>query len=263
MNAPTFPVTAQMVVKNEDRFVWFAITAVLPYVARFLITDTGSTDQTVKIIKSIKNPKIILETKAEDVVAVRKKQLLKTKTPWFLLVDGDEVWSQRQLFKLLQLIKELPKGKIAVVNQTKNCVGDVWHCLPPQTGKYQFGKWQGHLNVRLMRTLPYQIGGQYPWEEYRLNGESINHMTEALAYSPAWYLHLSHLNRSSSKTKTLGRRQLIIEKGESLDSSQMPEVFFTEYPSLVKNPLTKRSFWYELPAALISPLKDIKRQLLR
>jgi len=39
-------ITAQMVVKNEENFVWFAIKSVLPYVKKFLITDTGSTDNT-------------------------------------------------------------------------------------------------------------------------------------------------------------------------------------------------------------------------
>src|SRR4030042_3173401 len=163
-----FPVTAQMVVKNEDRFVWFAIKSILPYVEKFLITDNGSVDQTRAIIESFNDQKIIFETQNGNIVKIRKNQLLKTKTPWFLLIDGDEGWPQQQLIELLQLTKDLPKEKIAAVNETKNCVGDVWHCSPKEAGKYHLGKWQGNLNIRLMRTLPYKIVGTYTWEDSKV-----------------------------------------------------------------------------------------------
>ena len=172
-----FNVTAQMVIKNEERFVYFALKSVLPYVRKFLITDTGSTDKTLDIIKNIKDKKIELEEKQKDsVVNIRRKQLEKTKTPWFLLVDGDEIWPQKQLIKLLRLTKELPKEKIAVVNKTRNCVGDVWHYLPQKTGQYRFFNKKGHFNIRLMRTLQYEIKGVYPWEEYQLDNKLVNKM---------------------------------------------------------------------------------------
>jgi glycosyltransferase involved in cell wall biosynthesis len=52
-------ITVHMVVKNEDQWIWYSIQSVLQYVDKILITDTGSTDHTVEIIKSIKSPKLI------------------------------------------------------------------------------------------------------------------------------------------------------------------------------------------------------------
>lgn len=257
-----FPVTAQMVVKNEERFVWYAVMAVLPFVERFLITDTGSTDKTWTILQSIKDKKIVLNRSKKFVVEVRRRQLRQTRTPWFLLVDGDEIWQQRELLKLLQLTKQLPKGKLAVVNRTRNCVGDVWHYLPEETGRYQFGQWRGHLNIRLMRTLPYEIEGTYPWEEYRLSGDSINQMAERLAFSDSWYLHLSHLRRTLKGQPTSGRRKRVIEKGISMERDDLPEFFFQKRPIQIPDALTKRSLTYELVAALLNPLKQLKRSVL-
>jgi len=258
-----FPVTAQMVVKNEDNYVWFAIKAVLPYVKRFLITDTGSTDKTWEIIKKINNKKIELNKSEKPVIEIRKKQLAETKTPWFLLVDGDEVWPKNQLIKLLQLTKELSKNKIAVINRTRNCVGDVWHFLPEEAGQYQFVDKKGHFNIRLMRTLGYEIAGTYPWEEYKLDGKSVNLGSKRLSFSHAWYLHLSHLLRTSGKEEISGRRKQIIERGIRLSKSKLPEVLFETRPKIVGDPLIKRSWFYELQAEMITPLKQLKRVLIQ
>ena len=48
-------------VANEERFVWYALQSVLPYVDQVMVWDTGSTDKTVEIIKAIKSPKIIFK----------------------------------------------------------------------------------------------------------------------------------------------------------------------------------------------------------
>jgi len=255
-------ITAQTVVKNEENFVWFAIKSVLPYVKKFLITDTGSTDNTLKIIKSIKSKKInLIQSKKDSILKIRQEQLKKTKNPWFLLVDGDEIWPKEQLKKLLHLTKVLPKDKVAVVNRTRNCVGDVWHYLPQSTGQYKFFGQRGHFNIRLMRTLPYKIVGYYPWEEYRLSEVSINKLEDKLALSDAWYLHLTHLKRSSSKDKIKGRRKKIIEKGILMTKKELPKVFFEKFPEIIKNPLIGRNLIYEVKASFLTPLKKIKRFL--
>jgi len=252
--------TAQMVVKNEERFIWFAIKSVLPYVAKFLITDTGSTDNTLKIIKSIKSKKInLVQDKKTSIVKIRQEQLRKTKASWFLLVDGDEIWPKDQLKKLLHLTKVLPKDKIAVVNETRNCAGDTWHYLPQSAGAYQFFGQKGHFNIRLMRTLPYKIVGSYPWEKYRLESKSINKLTNRLAFSDAWYLHVTHLKRSFWEKGVKGRRKKIIDKGILMRKKELPEVFFKKYPEIVPNPLVKRSLLYQLKASFVTPLKKLRR----
>lgn len=256
-----FPVTAQMVVKNEENFVWFAVMAVLPFVHKFLVTDNGSTDRTWEMLNKIKSHKLVLKRSSQSVIALRRKQLQETQTKWFLLVDGDEIWPKKQILKLLQIIKKCPEKKIAVVNKTKNCVGDAWHYLPEETGKYEFFGKKGNFNIRLMRSSPYRIKGSYPWEEYRLKGQSINQQEEKLAYSSAWYLHCLHLKRSSTRERTTGRRKFVIEKGISIKKSELPEVFFQKYPQGISDPLLKRNNYYEIKVSLISPMKRLKRMI--
>src|SRR3989338_11051585 len=93
-----------MIVKNEDRFVWYAVNSVLPFVSRFLITDTGSTDKTGQIIKSIKSPKITIFTKKNAspglLTKYRQQQTDMVKSGWMWIVDADEVYPQKTAEKI-------------------------------------------------------------------------------------------------------------------------------------------------------------------
>ena len=46
-------VWAHTLVKNEERYIWYAVMSVIDWVDKILIWDTGSTDKTVEIIKEI------------------------------------------------------------------------------------------------------------------------------------------------------------------------------------------------------------------
>ena len=114
-------ITVHMVVKNEEQWVWFAVNSVLNFVDRIIIYDTGSTDRTLEILKSIKSSKIEFEEKGsvtpEKLVDLRNEQIKNTKTDWFMLLDGDEVWSEKSLTLLLSKIQSAPKEKIATRNK--------------------------------------------------------------------------------------------------------------------------------------------------
>ena len=42
------------VINNEENFIWFAVSSVIDFVDKVLIYDSGSTDNTVKIISELK-----------------------------------------------------------------------------------------------------------------------------------------------------------------------------------------------------------------
>jgi len=56
MNVPR--VTAHCLVKNEQRWVWFALMSVLDFVDEILVWDDSSTDATAKVVAQITSPKI-------------------------------------------------------------------------------------------------------------------------------------------------------------------------------------------------------------
>lgn len=245
-----------MIVANEDQYIGFAINSVLPFVDEFIIFDTGSTDKTVEIIKSFNSPKIIFEEKGQvtpqQLVELRNEQIKKTKTDFFILVDGDEIWPKDNFLKLLTSLETMPSDKIAVYCRTRNAVGDIYHYLPESSGGYQFQGKTGNFAMRAFCNIPdLKVDGIYPLETYTFNGKALNNWDEKLQFVDTWYLHATHLKRSTSDDKVAGFRSQKIEKGIEFLPNEIPEVF-TEKQA-------KRTFLFEIMAAVLTPLKALKR----
>ncbi|MCL4389958.1 MAG: glycosyltransferase [Patescibacteria group bacterium] len=245
-------VTGHCLVKNEDRFVWFAINSVLPYLDKLLIYDTGSVDRTVEIIKSINSPKIIFEEKgavtAEGIVKLRNEMIARTKTDWFFLLDGDEVWNFGQIKDYLDFTLGQPKNILATFLHTRNCAGDVYHYRDESSGRYEIAGRRGHLNIRAYRqSVRWQ--GVYPLEWAVDSADQ-----KALAFFAGYYWHLTHLRRSSVPAPTMGFRKHIYDFGIAADPKNLPEVF-------ANHPQPRRGFSYLAIALLETPLKKIKRKL--
>jgi len=195
-------ITSHTIVKNEQNWIKPALLSVIDQVDQMLIWDTGSTDKTVAIIKSIDSPKIIFAQKGrvnrQQLVNLRNQQIKATRTPWIILLDGDEIWPKENLFKLIKAIKAAKPNTIALVNRTRNCIGDINHFLPESEGRYKIGPWQGHLNIRAIKNLPgLAVTGEYPQESYVYKGKSLQDQPERLEFVNTWYLHTTHLKRSS------------------------------------------------------------------
>ncbi|MCL4397625.1 glycosyltransferase [Patescibacteria group bacterium] len=250
-------VTVHSLVRNEDQFVGFALQSVLPLVDKILLYDTGSTDKTKDIINSIHDKKIFFEEKGpvspEKLVSFRQEMIDRTKTDFFMLLDGDEVWSSTNIKKFLHDLETMPKEKIAVYCRSRNAVGDIYHYLPENAGKYQFQGRRGNFNMRGFRNIPgLTVGGVYPLEMYEYQGKSLNGWDEKLQFSDSWYLHATHLKRSSSNLKVAGIRSQKLEKGLVFQSQELPEVFAElDFP--------RRSVLYEVAASIVTPAKNIKR----
>lgn len=207
-----FSITTHTIIKNEERFIKQALLSVEKFVDEMLVWDTGSTDKTVEIIKSLKSPKIKFKqfnkVDRAGLVKLRNEQIKITKTPWFLILDGDEIWPEKNLGKLVKAMKEAKPETIALVNKTKNCIGDIHHFLPEEKGRYQIGPWKGHLNIRAIRNLKgLKVEGKYPLEAYTLNGKKVQDLVERLEFVNTWYLHATHLKRSGwlHQLKTIDR----------------------------------------------------------
>ena len=225
-------VTTHTIIKNEERWIKSALLSVIDHVKEMLVWDTGSTDKTVELIKSIKSPKIKFKEKSrvdrKELVSLRNQQIKETKTDWFLILDGDEIWSKENLLKLFKTAQEADKKIIALVNRTRNCIGDIYHYLPETKGRYQIGPWRGHLNIRLIRNLPgLEVIGEYPLEAYLYKGKALQAQPENLKFVNTWYLHAIHLKRSGWRhgLKTIDRfkKFKIFRKGIEMKKEELPE----------------------------------------
>lgn len=268
---PNPPITAHMMVKNEDQWVRYSLLSILPYVDTVLVTDTGSTDHTLEAIKSIASPKIILtETRVntpEGVTRIREDQLKNTKTDWFWVVDGDEVYPEETAREVVRATQGVFEG---IVVRRFDLLGDIYHRQLESVGQYQLFGHRGHLVTRLInqsRIKGLHYRGTYPNEGF-LDGDNCSTRERNPKY---WYIthnylyHAMYLKRSSigSNLAMFNRHKYKIESGISIGSTNIPAVF-RDYPPLSweSHPLKKRSLAYESLATLITPLKNFKRKYL-
>lgn len=243
-------ITVHTIIQNEDRWIWYALMSVIDVATKILIFDTGSTDKTKEIITTIKSPKIVFEQKPsvtrQSLVRLRQEQIDRTKTPWLLLLDGDEIWPQKNLAKLLTAAANSSEKTIAFFTRTRNCVGDALHYLPDSTGKYSIKGVTGHLNIRLIRRHPkLKVSGEYPLEAYTVENHPLQTLEKNIEFVDTWYLHTTHLPRSThrqAETEVIDRtKKQKFRSGLKMKPEELPEVFAKPRPPIVPPPLT--SYW--------------------
>jgi glycosyltransferase involved in cell wall biosynthesis len=271
-------ITAHMVVKNEDQWVWFAISSVLPYVDSILITDTGSTDRTVDIIKAVASDKIIFNqvkaTTKDDVTAVRQAQIENTKTSWIWIVDGDEIYGSDTAKEIVQAASADKYS--AIVVRRYDLLGDIYHRQIESVGSYNMFGQSGHLLIRLLNKEVLKglsVKGQYPLESYYTgSGKCVNDLGKDDVYITTGYLyHAMYLKRSSlgSNLSIFNRNKYKVETGIDIGTvgvdprvdPSIPPVFYLPRPTSVPDPLVRRGLGYDLVAGIVTPLKNIKRRL--
>ena len=103
-------IDAHCLVVNEERWIWYSLMSILPYVDRVVVWDTGSSDDTVSIIKSISNPKIVFKqyglVDKQSFTQARQAMLTASDADWVILVDGDEVWPDQAIKNTVDLMRK-------------------------------------------------------------------------------------------------------------------------------------------------------------
>jgi len=263
-------ISAHMIVKNEDQWIWFAIQSVLPYVDEMLITDTGSSDKTESIIKSIESPKIkfskVICLTPEDVTIERSKQLDATKYPWIWIVDGDEIYPEHTALECVAATKK--ENYEGIVVRRYDLLGDIYHRQIETVGSYNLFGHKGHLLVRLInkdkiKGLEYR--GDYPIEGFfDGKGQSIlEHNPKDWYFTDSYLYHAMYLKRSSlgGKLPMFNRGKYKVESGIGIVGS-FPEEFNLPRPKFVPDPLAHRGIGYELIASVVTPIKNLKRKII-
>lgn len=262
---------ANTIVNNEENFIWFALMSVVDYVDKVLIWDTGSTDKTVEIIKEvakIKGNKI--EFKEVGMVdefqftKARQDMLDQSDCDWILILDGDEVWWEKSIKKLVTTMKKKGNTLDAIVVPFYNLVGDIYHYQDESAGRYKLLGKTGNLTIK---ALSRKIPGLHVEKPYGLEGffdsggRTVQQRdSERILLLDASFLHLTHIKRSSKRQKY---NKIKYELGKSFPKDfKHPEVFFKPYPKIVPSPWVKSTKMDTLRMFIETPLRKIKRKIL-
>lgn len=251
--------------------------SVIDYVDKALVWDAGSTDCTRKIIEEIAKRfpkkveyKQIKQKDIYDFTKARQKMLDTTRSDWFLVLDGDEVWWSDSIKKVIKEIYQNGKNAESIVVPTINLVGDIYHYQEQKAGLYRFGSKMGHYNLRAVsKNIPglksKNPHGTWGWADEK--GKMIQNRNESkVKYVDAPYLHATFLKRSSKdsgKSDVPKRsKKLKYEIGKKFPYDFFyPEVFFQPRPEIVPNPWEKMEYRFYTRALVETPLRKFKRRI--
>ncbi len=234
-------ITAHCIIKNEERFIAYAIKSVIDFVDHVLVFDTGSEDATIAIVQDLvkKYPhKIIFEQKGEQTkeshTLLRQEMLSRTTTDWFMILDGDEVWTKRALREAMHVINNNPPVDWLIAPYYL-CVGDVYHSYRKESYDPFYKKPSWFFTPRFIKKLPgLTWRGQYEVDTlYRENGAKL-YTNDAMYFLANKFWHLTHLQRSTldgntftsgiAKNRSEKRRLTYFIIGKKINEP-IPEVF--------------------------------------
>ncbi len=260
---------ANTIVHNEENFIWFAIMSVIDYVDKILVWDTGSTDQTVEIIKEIikkKGDKIEFKevglTDKYEFTKMRQAMLEQSKCDWILVLDGDEIWWEDSIKQLAKEINSKGKSIEGIVVPMVVPVGDIYHFQEELAGRYKLLGKMGHYNLRVInRNIPgLHVAFPYGREGYfDIDGNEVQ-KRKKIIFSDTPYLHLTHLVRSKKK-RINNKHKLELGKSCSNDF-KYPGVLLASCPAIVPNPWRKISRADLIIAKMMTPFRIVKRKIL-
>lgn len=268
-------IAAHCLVKNEERFLWYAVMSIVDYVDEVFLWDTGSTDNTKKIISEIKNVKggkiktrFIEGITPESFPEVRQQMLDETKTDWFFVVDGDEIWWEDGISQVVSVIQDEGSKLESIVTPTINLIGDMYHKQEEGAGQYRLAGRKGHLSMRAINRSISGLSSSNPhgtWGWVDGEGKMIqNRSADKVKFVDFPYLHTSFLRRSGKDEGVMKRKKkLKYEIGDRLPKDfYYPEVFFRPRSLVVPNVWESMSGGFKRRAMLQTPLRKLKRRIM-
>lgn len=268
---------AHTVFKNEERWLWFSVTSVIDHVDKLLLWDTGSTDRSWEIATILKEKyKDKIEIKKCDEVTpqtfpiIRQQMLDQTNADWFIVVDGDEVWWEDSIKKLVDVIKNNKDQNIeSVVVPNINLVGDIYHSLPNSAGNYTFGDIKGNYALRAIKKIDglKSLGNHGVWGWADGNNQQIQER-KTFKFVDAPYIHTTFLPRGENRDFDLKvpkrAKKLKYEIGNEFPKDfYYPESFFKDRPDFIPSPWEVMSTKYRLISSLLTPVKKMKRRVTK
>lgn len=243
--------TAHTIVKNEEQWVWYAIMSVIQFVDKLIIFDTGSTDNTPKILKYLKNTypdkitlKLLDNFPEKDIGILRQQQIEMTETEWIMILDGDEIWDKKNISSILKLTSKHSKHSLFAV-KFLNFVFNTKFCQTFSDSSYNIGNITGAITIKFMNLgqLNIKCGGDYGVEGFfNQDNVPIQNLTSEILVPDVSFFHMTHTIRSRSLLKDMQvkyRRKKILARPRMKYNGPLPEVFFIDRPDFIQSPFVR------------------------
>ena len=266
------------IVKNEGRYIWFALMSVVDYLDKILVWDSGSCDKTVEIIKEVQKKKKnkiefkeIGDVDEHSFSIARQKMLEESNCNWLFILDGDEVWWDKSIRIIVETIQKKGDDLDLIVTPFYSVVGDIYHYQEEVAGQYNLAGYKGHLNIRAInRKIPgLHVDKPYGQEGYfDEKGKKIQDGNpKRILFLDEPYMHFSNISRSSLKSGDDMVMQRSGKKRHEIGIQfpkdfKYPEVFNEETPQYVPPPWKPMTPGFRFRSALETPLRKLKRRLM-
>ena len=220
MDSVTRSITPALHVRNEQYWIHYVLRDLFSIFGRAVMIDTGSTDDTVGIAKHLARAMnadltLIEENMGSDALRIgncpnRLREMINT--PWMLLVDGDEIWRERELDSLCAQVAILPAGTEVIMFNGRN--------LLAQNGQLmeRDGFWADRLFGQEVR---WHLRRDYPFQSHGL--EERDARNAVFRASPGvFFWHVRHLSRSPKDEdaffRTTKKHYFAVQEVMELDS---------------------------------------------
>ena len=103
------PVSVCIIAKNEEKYIDECLKRLEPYGFEIVVTDTGSTDQTVEIAKKYTDKVFAFEW-INDFSAARNFCVSHSSNNWILTLDCDEYVHSIDVSSLRRIMQKYPRA---------------------------------------------------------------------------------------------------------------------------------------------------------
>lgn len=200
-------ISQAMIVKNEEKNIEKALTWGKQYMYEQVVVDTGSTDRTVEIARSL-GARIYHFDWIDDFAAAKNYAISKCRGDWIVFLDADEYFEPECAAKLPQLIDSSEE-------QGFNCILTAWVNLKddgtPGTVNSQ---------MRIFRHLPGMRYRRRIHEQVEYSGGTM-HVGDATDLMEIMHTGYMTVNNEGKKKSSRNRRLIEMEVNEHPDDGDI------------------------------------------
>ncbi|TYS63754.1 glycosyltransferase [Bacillus infantis] len=110
-------ISACLIAKNEEIYIERCIGSFASIIDEFILVDTGSTDNTVKVAETL-GAKVYFYQWTDDFSAARNFALSKAKGDWIIFLDADEYFRIDDEKKLVKILNNIHDTKVEALSTT-------------------------------------------------------------------------------------------------------------------------------------------------